>query len=147
MDNLYSYKNFICQQLKRKGIMEQDIEDVCHDVFVLALTNVAGYKEGEQFPYLMLQVRQVLSERARRYNTKGRSEEVLIGDWEDEHVPQGSNASVNFNKVYLSEIIPKLSQRMYYALLHSVKEAAEEFGVTRQAIEKDFKKFRLEWAV
>jgi len=147
VDNLYSYRKFICKQIRLRFVPEQDVEDICHDVFVQALSNMAGYIEGEEFPYLMLQVRQVMSERARKYKSKGRDEESIAESWEDLRIEGESHQNYNFNVVYLSEILPKLTQRMYYALLHSTKEAAKEFGVTRQAIEKDFKKFRLEWAV
>ena len=46
-------------------------------------------------------------------------------------------------KIMVISTVNKLSERVQWALMCGTKEAAIKYGVSRQMIEKDFKKFRL----
>ena len=143
--NIWAYKSFIAYQLKRKGIPVDDVDDIIQDVMEQCIkTGHDDVEDAWESSFIMLQIRSVLSEKARKFKANKRQLGKVLSVESDLHEDQQpSVTNSQFNYAYLLELVPKLSERVQWALMCGTKEAAIKYGVSRQMIEKDFKKFRL----
>ena len=160
--NIWAYKSFIAYQLKRKGIPVDDVDDIIQDVMEQCIkTGHDDVEDAREGSFIMLQIRSVLSEKARKFKSMKRtlncltyanvgtaspysaSNRILSVESDLREDQQPLMESGQFNYAYLLELVPKLSERVQWALMCGTKEAAIKYGVSRQMIEKDFKKFRL----
>ena len=146
MSELYSYKKLLCGQILRRGIPSQDVDDVAHDVFESALRNIKHLNKGEEVPFLLLNLRSVLSEAKRKWRTKKREGMQRCYEYDNGMFEQSVDCE-ELNRRYIQELLPRMSQRMHRAILDGAKQAGIEFGVSRQAIQKEFSAFKSAWYV
>ena len=102
--NLFKWNQYVRGKLIRAGIPVQDLDDVAQDVFL------RGYRYIESctdvVPFLDMQVKNVLSERAASYKAKGRDRlDVSWVDMLDEEQSLTSTAEcTSFNSRLLDEL-------------------------------------------
>ena len=102
--NLFKWNQYVRGKLLRAGIPAQDLDDVSQDVFL------RGYRHIESctdvVPFLDMQVKNVLTERAASYKAKGRDRfEESWEDMTDDEKPLTSTAEcTSFNSRLIDEL-------------------------------------------
>lgn len=151
MNILQEYTPYISKQLTKYQIWDQ--EDVVQDVLVQAISNWKHYKEGDKIvSFLNLQVRQVLNERARRYNRlKEVKATVSITNYLESSeglLELGEVKDPSLTSKYVEEVVDSIKDNPYvrlYSLGYDTREIGDMYNVSPQAVHKKIKRFRSQY--